>query len=202
MNASILELEKKCRLTNDQNACTGLAWAYLAACERESSPDSHACVSLGDLYAAGVGVPKIDENRSVDLYYRACKLGNTRGCFTSGMCFSNGIGVKTDLKRASEAFALACRKGHPTACHQLAKAYTSGKGVPKDRSKALYIFNLACEMGSTASCANAGSFYMNGIGGPKNEVLALKRLKHACQLGDQSSCGLLQKLSSKQDDEP
>jgi TPR repeat protein len=191
MAAPWIELEKKCRLKGDAEACKGLAWAFLKACEREDEPDSHACVSLADMYAAGVGVARADERRSAELHLRACTLGNVRGCFAAGSRLAGGIGVEKDEVAAAVAFAQSCRRGHPTACHRLARAYAEGRGVPRSRKKAVAVFDLACDMGSTASCESAGALYLHGVGVERSTEAARARLRRACAAGSASACGML-----------
>ncbi|MFC2344547.1 tetratricopeptide repeat protein [Campylobacter sp.] len=70
-----------------------------------------------------------------------------KSCYNLGILYSNGQGVKQDIKKAVELFSKACEAGDIKGCYNLGFSYASGQGVNKDKQAAKKYFGKACDMG-------------------------------------------------------
>ncbi|HJF82550.1 tetratricopeptide repeat protein [Helicobacter pullorum] len=64
----------------------------------------------------GWGGIKKDATKAMELYRRACDLGNTEGCTELGDNYARGHGVRQDYKKAMEFFGKACDLGEQKGC--------------------------------------------------------------------------------------
>ena len=67
-------------------------------------------------YAKGQGV-KQDYKKAIELFKKACDLGDATGCYNLGVFYAKGQGVKQDYKKAAELFKKACDSGNVIGCH-------------------------------------------------------------------------------------
>ncbi len=116
-----------------------------------ASGDMSGCVSLGEMWANGVGVPQ-DYARARTLYYTACTAAFTPGCLKLASLYSNGHGVPQDHARAAGFYEQACNYLDPRGCLRLGTMYRMGVGVPQDSAKAAILFRAACEGGLGFDC--------------------------------------------------
>lgn len=104
-----------------------------------SNGDGAACLSLGDRYRTGDGVPR-SRSHAADLHQQSCDQGFLEGCTVLATRRATGDGVPKDL---SGAASLA-----EQACTRLAHCHCDGYGVPKNPERAAALFKAACEQSS------------------------------------------------------
>ncbi|PTB87911.1 sel1 repeat family protein [cyanobacterium G8-9] len=139
-------------------ASAGQVEKDLELCEKG---DRVACNFLGNLYEKGSSSPyysglkmKINSTKAIYYYRKSCKMKNTSSCFSLGVIYAKGKGIKKDLIKAVEAYSKACDGGHDYACNNLAVIYEQGAGVPQDNAKALSLYAKACKIGDDIACQN------------------------------------------------
>ncbi|EXX63785.1 Skt5p [Rhizophagus irregularis DAOM 197198w] len=64
-----------------------------------------------------------------------------------GYCYSNGAGIKKDLKIAFHWYEKAAGNGNIIAMYNLGYSYKKGIGVEKDVNKAIYWYRKSAEQG-------------------------------------------------------
>jgi membrane associated rhomboid family serine protease len=74
-----------------------------------------ACTKLGMQMTDGRGVPQNDE-AALELFEKACLLGDMEGCFEAGVSYERGRGTDVDRAKAKEHYATACSRGLRAAC--------------------------------------------------------------------------------------
>lgn len=88
---------------------------YSQACD---GGNTHGCIKLGFLYAAGDGVSQ-DTKKAKKIFVEACKAKYSKACFGLGVLYKQGSdGVKKDIKKALMAFNRACYIGDERGCEQ------------------------------------------------------------------------------------
>lgn len=80
---------------------------------------------------------KEDLPRALELWTRACTLGNGRGCAKVGLAHKYGTVGQIDLVAALKSYEEACAKGYFGGCGFAAFVYEKGEGVPPDPAKRL-----------------------------------------------------------------
>lgn len=89
-----------------------------------------------------------------ELYQKACDRGYMPGCFSLGISYDVGRGVKQDYFKASKLFQKACDGGYMKGCFNLGNSYVRGKGVKQNYSKAKALYQKVCESGEQKGCNN------------------------------------------------
>ena len=108
--------------------------------------DARAQVLLGDMYAAGKGVPE-DDREALRWYRLAAEQGNAGAQFSLGFMYDKGEGVAEDDGEALRWFRLAAEHGYAPAQTAVGFMYAHGKGVPEDAVTAYAWFNIAAARG-------------------------------------------------------
>ncbi len=80
---------------------------------------------------------KEDLPRALELWKRACELGDGRGCAKVGLAAKYGTAGPVDLVAALKSYEEACAKGYFGGCGFAAFVYEKGEGVPADSAKRL-----------------------------------------------------------------
>ncbi|NUP04838.1 MAG: sel1 repeat family protein [Polyangiaceae bacterium] len=110
--------------------------------------DAGACSALGVVKEMGVAGPK-SFTAARNLYSRACKDGNQRGCVNLGRLAldpSNGA----DMASARSLFTAACDAGEPSGCGELARMMAKDPSAsPELVSSTL---SKGCSGGDALSC--------------------------------------------------
>jgi uncharacterized protein len=185
-------------------ACAALGWTLLPGEETAAialfaractGGSARGCMSLGEAYEAGRGVPK-DEARALSVYRGACDAGAAEACAKSAVMLDTGRGAPSDPKTAAVHFKKACDGGVADACSALAIATSLGNGVPRDETEAAALFKRGCEAGSALGCAGLGDAYAKGRGVAKDDVRAADLLRKTCASGIAISCRVLAELLS------
>ena len=88
-----------------------------------------------------------------ELYTKACKNGNMKGCIKLGVLYFTGDGVKENHKKAKKLFEKACKKHHSIACYHLGTIYKrGGNGIKRNFRKSRMFYAFACKIGLAKSC--------------------------------------------------
>jgi TPR repeat protein len=131
------------------------AETFRKACANAPDPDDadreearlRACVLLGALEIAGLGVPEDVEGglkRSLD----GCNRGDAYGCFNVAALRK----FREDFRGAAEFFKKACDGGDAEGCYELGLLYDEAKGVPFDHEMKVTLFARACKGGFAKAC--------------------------------------------------
>lgn len=123
-----------------------------------------AQVALGDMYGAGLQVPK-DDAQAVHWYRKAAERGDAVAQYKVAVAFSTGAGVKKDDDLAVAWLLKSAEQGYPEAQNDVGVMYADGSGgFPEDDGKALILYKKAAESGSANAQFNLATMYFNGRG--------------------------------------
>ena len=175
------------------------------------------CEKLAGYYD---GEDKEEEKESARLYKLACDNGTNMSCFSAGLNYRSGTGVKKDLSKAIEYFKkdieinqLDCNGEDKdgAVCKSIVECEyaisNKGKGHPY-LDKAISLYQDECNNKVNDDSCNSLSFlYKRGWGGYKNEKLAKEYDKkkelvgaESCKNGVVGSClNLVYNYSDKKD---
>ncbi len=117
-----------------------------------------------------------------------CDNGNVAKCYSQGLQYLNGQGVKQDKKKAMDFFKIACDNDDAKGCSGLGLIYAQGQGVKRDNQKALSLFKKACDGGNMEGCYNLGYMYDKGKGTKQDDIKSLEYYTKACNSGLAKSC--------------
>ncbi len=137
--------------------------------------DAGAMVSLGALYAEGLGVRR-DFQASFRWYAAAAALGDAGAMYNLGWLYSTGIGVIADYSEAARWYRKAAALGNVGAMHGLGLLYGRGDGVPRDPAEARPWTARAAEALNEAEANGLGA------GSPAVEACLPERLHPMSQL--------------------
>ena len=143
-----------------------------------------AQLSLGDMYANGIGVPR-DEDRALQWYAKAARQ-------------SHKVNLSV-LKQLAE-------QGHADAQFRLGDRYKEGKGVPRDGdmacqwyAKAVATLKKAAEQGDADAQYRLGTMYKEGKGVPRNDDMACQWYAKAAAQGHEAGLCVLKQLAVQGD---
>lgn len=153
-----------------------------------------ACAKLAGYYSR-----EDKEKESARLYTLACDNGAEYSCFSAGLNYRSGTGVKKDLSKAIEYFKKAIEMDQldcngedkdGAACKSIVECEyaiaNKGKGHPY-LDKAISLYQDECNNKVNYDSCNSLSFlYKRGWGGYKNEKLAKEYGKKAELVGAES----------------
>ena len=139
------------------------------------SGDAAAMVSLGALYAEGLGVHR-DFREAFRWYAAAANLGDAGAMYNLGWLYSTGSGVMADYVAAARWYRKAAALGNVGAMHGLGLLYGRGDGVPRDPTEARRWFARAAEALREAEASGLGA------GSPAVEACLPERLHPMSQL--------------------
>ena len=120
-----------------------------------------------------------DEQKAAQIWLKACKAGEARGCARLGFLYQSGKGVEQDDAKASKFYQKACDAGELSGCDSLASLHQNSG----EHAKAAAIFERACEKGFGLSCYNLAQIYEAGTGVAPDESKALELYVKACERG-------------------
>ncbi len=93
-------------------------------------------------------------DKQINEYRKACDGGDAKVCYTFGVIFYVGQGVKQDYKEAAKLFRKACDNGNAKGCYDLGCMQDDGQGVKKNHEEAARLFGKACDGGHAEGCKN------------------------------------------------
>ena len=115
--------------------------------------EAQAQYTLGEMYYAGLGVPK-DYVEAAAWYRQAAEQGHDWAQCLLGKMYANGEGVPHDDAAAVRWYRLAAEQGLAYAQTTLGEMYLRGEGVSHDAVEAVTWYRFAAEQGHTR--ANQG----------------------------------------------
>jgi TPR repeat protein len=132
---------------------------------------------------------------SSELFKTSCDNGDIDSCYTLGIMYLNGYGIKPNYLKARDLFTKACNDKNSDGCFNLGNMYKNGQGVKQDYIKAKDLFLKACNGGNTEGCYNLSAIHYNKHN-IKQDYVEAKDLfikakdlcGKACDLGFQDSC--------------
>jgi uncharacterized protein len=80
-------------------------------------PLSALVIALAPLFVSGFFTPTNEE--TIDLFRKACKLGDGEACHHLGDAYAKGVGVPQNEPRASALYQQACDASVKAACTAL-----------------------------------------------------------------------------------
>lgn len=82
-----------------------------------------SCHNLALIYAGQKGIIREeflpifkDEFKAFDLFNKSCKLNYVNSCYSVGMLYAKGLGVRQDWYKAKKYFGIACDKKSSEGC--------------------------------------------------------------------------------------
>ena len=129
---------------------TNLKGAYVAFEAACKGGEAGGCREQGIALRSGAGVAKAP-GKAITLFEKACKAKATE-CFELARAYSQGTGVKVDLRRARAHYTMACDAGDGTSCYNLALMIAGAKGGPADSPEAHRRLAQACKGGVQRAC--------------------------------------------------
>jgi uncharacterized protein len=170
-------------------ACLAVA-VTLVGCSAASRLDAScvagdiaACVRLGDMYAAGKGVPR-DPARAERAYQRACDGGVADLCNTLGEIVERTGSIEGGMPRAEQLYQKACEGGSSAGCLNLGLA----AAAREDKVRAFALYERSCQGGWAPGCHQVAVSYEQGDGVTKDVTKAIAFYSEACDGEDVESC--------------
>lgn len=162
------------------------------------SGDTKACMRLAAAYDSGSGV-SADDEKSRNLFERACKLGDYEGCVSLGVQLeARELQIPDGPQRAIALYQSACDHDVANGCLFLGYAYAGSSGhsaVPVDEGRAHAFFERTCQLKGASGCAHAAQDFLEGRRGqPSDSARAVDFYQQACDLGDGQACHRLGSL--------
>lgn len=151
--------------------------------------DAEAMGRLGDLFAAGRGVP-LDLGRAVSWRRKAAEAGYAPAAHALGLMYLSGQGVTAYPLEAARLFDRAAKAGNVPSMLQLADMYFDGLGVFKDRNRALELYDRAGSADPKAAAVLCRLFAA-GDDAHRDMTRAAKFCRLAATAGDAPSATLL-----------
>ncbi len=108
--------------------------------------DAKAQLYLGDMYAAGAGVPQ-DYKEAARWYRKAAEQGEAAAQARLGAMYAFEDGVPLDNKLALKWFRKSAEQGNAFAQGLLGVMYMRGKGVPRDNVESYAWLNISVAQG-------------------------------------------------------
>jgi TPR repeat protein len=101
-----------------------------------------------------------------------------------GVCYSEGLGIKQDIREAIRWYKLSSSQGYSAAQAYLGYCYFTGTGVPRNLDEALRYYRLGADLGHAGAQCNLGLCCEHGYGITKNKENAVKWYRDAADQGD------------------
>ncbi len=130
-----------------------------------------AQASLGEMYAAGEGVPP-DAVEAIRWWRLAAEQGHAEAQVTLGHRYDTGEDVAQDAAEAAKWYRLAAEQGHAEAQVTLGVMYEMGRGVARDAGEAVGWYQRAAEQGDVSAQARLADMFAEGRGVPRDEAAA------------------------------
>jgi uncharacterized protein len=180
-------------------ACVSLTGALLvAACSQSSrlnlqclTGDLQRCRQLGDMYAAGDGVPR-DFARAASLYERVCDSGVAEVCNSLGELYARVPGFESQATRVPALYERACTADNAAGC--LNRGLLAHES--EDYAQAAGFFEHACVNGNAAGCYNLALAFETALGVGKDLAKAVTLFEQGCDAQHAESCVALVRLFS------
>jgi TPR repeat protein len=127
--------------------------------------------------------------KSLELYKRACFGGDGEGCFKLAAAYQYGYGgLEKDRPRSIELYKQACNCRSPEGCTDQGYGTQYGEGVTRDEKAAAELYEKGCELGNAIGCKNIGWMYETGTGVEKSLEKAIAFYDRACAGDHDNGC--------------
>ena len=157
----------------------------LKACKQEIKKDPknpRTIFELGRVY------DRAGEMTLANKYYKkACDKGYPIACYSLGISYRNGEGVKKDIEKTLQYFKSSCQKGVSPACNSIGYIYEQKK---RYETAAKY-YKKACLLENGMGCSNLGALHFRKRIHSANDEEAVKMFKLGCVYGNKKSCAYL-----------
>ncbi len=152
--------------------------------------DANSAEMLGEIYEAGLGVPRNPE-RGCDLFEQAAAKGLPEAEHNFANCWFWGVGRSRDYKRAADWYQRAIGHGFLRSYCALGAQYRHGLGVPVDKEKAFKLCSDGAEQGDPDTLSELGSMYLAGDGVARDYKKARDFLQRAADQNQTNAARLL-----------
>jgi uncharacterized protein len=153
-----------------------------------TAQNGFACNEAGRIYNREQSAE--DKAKALQLYGRACTLGEIVGCANQGSVLQ-ARGGEANLVAARVAFGKACDAKDAQACRQLGRLLSQGRGGIADRAGAIPLYEIACNGNDADGCFYLAYGYSNGVGVPADLTRIRSLYEKACELGSSGGCNNL-----------
>jgi TPR repeat protein len=154
--------------------------AIFAGAERG---DAGALLTLGGLYAEGIGVQK-NFSKARECYEKAAQAGLAEALYNVGVCWEIGMGSEANPAEAAEYFRKAADMKLPQAMFKMSLLFDSGIGVSRDERASIDYMAKAALAGDPDAASIMGVVWLNGLRGQKkDEREGLRMLEAAASSG-------------------
>lgn len=125
------------------------------------------------------------------LFKRACDGGDPEGCWSLGLLFREGVGVRQNDAESIRHFQLACEGGARLGCVDFAKLLDEGRGAAADPPRAVKLLEGSCDRGFSDACDALALWYFMGHAVTKDVAKGVALLQRACDGTSHASCFVL-----------
>lgn len=133
-----------------------------------------SCVEIAD---------KISPIQGIDLYLRACGLGDDLACQMAANWYITSQAVNNKIANFSELSNKECKNNNYKACNSIANVYRNLNNIEKAKE----YYDLACKLDDSNSCSSLAVIQEQS----KEFELGIKNYEKACGLKDSYSCARL-----------
>jgi TPR repeat protein len=110
--------------------------------------------------------------------------GDKLAQYNLGVCFSSGLGVKTDPAQAVAWWRKSAAQGFAPAMYNLGYSYVNGIGTKQDLALGVSWYRKSADLGHVPAMCNLGICYEDGVGIRADAAEAIKWLGKAAAKGD------------------
>lgn len=154
--------------------------------------NSLSCLTLGSLYGfdrlidkANIPGFKKDPDKSIELYLRACDLGESLGC---GFAVILLVDEVKSYKKSLEVAELGCELNDPVSCGIGGAILTDDSIDIRDYKKAYELSSKGCDLKNLVGCHALGMIYANGYGVERDYHRASELFMKGCDGNFGLSC--------------
>jgi TPR repeat protein len=144
--------------------------------------DPQAQLSLGSLYASGIGVTR-DLVKAAKWHRKAAEQGLARAQLRVAYEYADGLGVKEDHVEAARWLRRAADQGLADAQFQLGVCYAKGEGITEDPVEAVKWYQKAAEQNLPDAQFALGTCYFEGNGVTKDVTEGVAWTRKAAEQG-------------------
>ncbi len=145
-----------------------------------------------------------DPVKAMQLYQRACDVGNEIGCKKAKLAYSEFVNQTADyadglhkMNINSKALKIKCDAGEIDACYELGALYANPLYIKIDgfETAAVQYYEKACVKNHSNACNDAG--VLNYRSSKNSKTAALQYFEAACKLKNQTGCENLEILTKE-----
>jgi localization factor PodJL len=113
--------------------------------------------------------------------------GDSKALFEIGARYSDGRGVKSDMKEAAKWYEKSAELGFAPAQYRIGNFYEKGNGVERDVKKAKTWYQLAANQGNASAMHNLAVLFAMGTDGTPDNESAVRWFTQAADYGVKDS---------------